>query len=278
VTRALALAALLSLAAAPAAAGESACWFENNVLVVPAEVAGVAGDYILDTATPQTVLADTQAQAAGHDGTSLTAEVRLAGLRLTDRAVAVAGLDLRTGALPTPVAGVIGADVLKGFVLDVSFRPCRVGLSRPGGAPRFGRAQRLPIAWIAGRPTVRAGAADGPRAILAPFAPATGGDTAVRLSDSLAAAPGAAKPKELYPYGVLRPRLRALSFAGTLWQDLPAGLLKAEDPALAGEIGTPLLAAWRLRFDFPRGELLLAPNEKGPGKRRGPHRSPAPRR
>ena len=35
--------------------------------------------------------------------------------------------------------------------------------------------------------------------------------------------------------------------------------------ALSGEIGAPLLGAWRLRFDFPRGRLLLAPKQKGPG-------------
>jgi hypothetical protein len=279
VTRALPLAVLLSLAAGQACAGESACWFENNVLVVPAEVAGVAGDYILDTATPHTVLAETQAQTAGYEETSLRAEVRLAGLALKDRPVAVADLDLRTGALPTPIAGVIGADVLEGFVVDVSFRPCRVALWRPGQAPRFsGAAGRLPMQWIAGRPTVRSGAADGPRAFLGAFAPATGGDTAVRLSDALAAAPGAAKPKELYPYGVLRPKLRAFSFAGALWQDLPAGLVKAEDDGLAGEVGTPVLAHWQLRFDFPRGALLLRTNEKGPGQRQGPRRTSASRR
>ncbi len=270
-TRALALTALLSLAAAPAVAGESACWFENNVIVIPAEVGGVPGDYILDTATPHTILAESQAQTAGYVETALSTTVRLAGFTLKDRPVVVADQDLRTGALFSPIAGVIGADVLKGFVLDVSFRPCRVALWRPGQAPRFGRAaRRLPLRWIAGRPTITAAAADGPNAIRGAFAPAISADTAVRLSDGLAAAPGAKKPKELYPYGVLRPRLRAFSVAGTLWQNLPAGLIPAEDPALAGQIGTPVLAQWRLRFDLARDELLMAPNEKGPGERQGP--------
>jgi len=100
----------------------------------------------------------------------------------------------------------------------------------------------------------------------------------VRLSDGLAAAPGAARPKELYPYGVLRPRLRAFSFDDVLWQNLPAGLVTAEDPALVGQIGTPLLAAWRLRLDLARNELSLAPNEKGPGARRGLRRGGERRR
>jgi len=259
-------AALLALAAAtPAAAGQVACWFENNVVVVGAEVAGVAGDYILDTATPGTVLAETQAQTAGYAQTRITGEIRLGGLVLRDRPIAVADVDLRTGALPTPIAGVIGADVLAGRVVDVSFRPCRVAIWRPGQAPRFRAARRLPLAWIAGRPTVVAAAADGPHALRGAFAVGIGADTAVRLSDGLAAAPGAAKPKELYPYGILRPRLRAFSVADTLWQGLPAGLIPAEDPALAGQIGTPVLAAWRLRLDLAHDQLLLTPAKASDG-------------
>ena len=254
------LAALIALAATPAAAfaGEAACWFENGVVVVGAEVMGVPGDYILDTATPHTQLADSQAQTAGFAETALVGEVRLAGVVARDRPVAVAALDLRTGALPTPIAGVIGADVLRGYVLDVSFAPCRVTLRPAGRAPPFPAASVLPIRWVAERPVVAAAVADGPHAFAGEFTPATGGDTGVRLSDAFARAPGAAKPKELYPYGVLRPRLRAFSFAGGLSENLPAGLIKAEDPGLSGEIGAPLLSRYRLRFDFPAGRLLLA--------------------
>jgi len=122
VTRAaLSLSALLALSATPALAGEAACWFENGVVVVGAEVMGVPGDYILDTATPHTQLADSQAQTAGFAEAALVGEVRLAGVVAKGRPVAVEVLDLRTGALPTAIAGVIGADVLKDYVLDVSF-------------------------------------------------------------------------------------------------------------------------------------------------------------
>ena len=254
-----ALFALLALAAAPAVAGEAACWFENGVVVVGAEVMGVPGDYILDTATPHTQLADSQAQTAGFAETALTGEVRLAGIIAKDRAVAVAVLDLRTGALPTPIAGVIGADVLRDYIVDVNFTPCRVALRPAGQAPRFPVGQTLAMRWVAERPVVNAAVADGPHAMTGTFAPATGSDTAVRLSDAVARAPGAGKTKELYPYGVLFPRLRALSFAGALSENLPAGLLKAENPGLTGEIGAPLLSHYRLRFDFPAGHLHLAP-------------------
>jgi hypothetical protein len=254
----LALSALLALAATPALAGEAACWFEGGVVVVAAEVMGVPGDYILDTATPHTQLADSQAQTAGFAETALVGEIRLAGVVATGRPVAVEVLDLRTGALLTPIAGVIGADVLKDYVVDVSFAPCRVTLSPAGHAPRFGAARSLPMGWVADRPVVAAAVADGSRAVSGAFAPATGADTGLRLSDAVVAAVAhAAKPKELYPYGVYRPRLRALSFAGMLTENLPAGLIEAEDPALAGQIGAPLLSHYRLRFDFPAGRLLL---------------------
>jgi hypothetical protein len=255
----LIVAAVLAAAASPAAAGETACWFDQDVVVVPAEVLGVAGDYVLDTATPHTQLADTQAQGAGFTASALRGEVRLAGLTLRGRPVQVAKLDLRTGAHPTPIAGVIGADLLKAFVVDVSVSPCRVGVWRPGRAPRFSQAKVLPLRWIAGVPTAQAGVSDGPHAWRGDFALATGAATPVRIADALAAAPGVSRPKEVYPYGVVRPRLRALSFAGTLFEDVPAGLLATGDPALAGRIGAPVLAAWRVRFDFPRGRLRLAP-------------------
>jgi hypothetical protein len=258
VTRTLfALAACLTLAGSPVRAGEAACWFENGVVVVPAEVAGVAGDYILDTAAPQTVLADSQAQGAGYAETALTGDIVLAGQRIAGLPMLVQGIDVRTGLFPTPIAGIIGADALKAYVVDVSFAPCRVALHAPGRAPAFGRATALPMLWIAGRPAIAATASDGPHLARGDYALATGSDTAVRISDALGRVQGAGKPRELYPYGVLRPRLRALSLAGQIAEQLPAGLIKSEDPALAGEIGAPLLWAWRVRFDFPAGRLLL---------------------
>lgn len=256
---ALALFALLTLAGAPARAAEIACWFENGVVVVPAQVLGIAGDFILDTATPHTQLAETQAQEAGFAETTLLGEVRLAGLRLPGQAVAVAKLDLRAGALPTPIAGVIGADMLRPYVLDVSFAPCRVALSLPGRAPRFRARTSLPMAWVADRPVVEATVSDGDKTRTGSFAPGIGADRAVRLSDAAASAPGAAKLNELYPYGVLQPRLKRLAFAGEVAEDLASGLMGAEDPALVGQIGAPYLARYRLRFDFPAGRLLLAP-------------------
>jgi hypothetical protein len=257
--------ALVSLACVPVARAATArCWYENQVIVIGAQVMGVAGDYILDPATPRTVLADSQAEAAGFAETALKGPVRLAGVTRRYIAVAVERLDLRTGGLPTPVTGVIGADVLKGLVLDVDFRPCRIRLSPPGKAGAFRALRTLPLAWAAGRPVVQAAVSDGPHAAAGGFSLGVGADTAVRVSDAGAVVPGAAKPKEAYPYGVLRPRLRAFSFAGGLVENLPAGLIAAEDPALVGQIGAPLLSRFRLRLDLASEQLMLAAPLKPP--------------
>ena len=249
-----------------ARASESRCWYEAGVVVAPAEVMGVAGDYVLDTGAPRTLLADTQAQGAGFAETALAGEVRLAGMEVRRQPVTVAKLDARLAALPTPVAGVIGADVLSRYVLDVSFAPCRIGLWRPGQAPRLGRAAGVPIAWRSGRPVAAAATADGARALAGDFVLSTGSDTPVRLRDDLADAPGAVSRAELYPYGALRPRVRALSFAGELFEFPKSGLTPKAELDAAGEIGAPVLARFRLRFDFPRGLLWLA-KEKGPPDR-----------
>lgn len=250
---------LQALAAAPARAGESPCWMDRGVLVVAAEVAGVAGDYILDTGSPTTLMHDTRAQAEGFTVDAFRAQVRLAGLRLTDRPVAVADLDARTRAFPTPIAGVIGADLLQDYVLDVSFSPCRVRLWPRGRAPRLKGAVTRPLILAEGRPMLVGGIADGADARLGGLVLATGADAPARIADDQAAAPGPAEA--LRPYGLKRPRLRALSLMGELWENLPAGLVSRQDlPADAlGEVGPGVLSHWRLRFDFPGRRLRVTP-------------------
>lgn len=247
----------LSLAAAPALAGEIACRFDAGVVVVPAMVAGIAGDYILDTGSARTQLHDTAARAEGIEGDAVTGDVVVAGVRLTARPLTVADLDVRTWNLPTAVVGVIGADVLQGFVVDVDFRPCRVRLSPPGAAPAFaGRA--LDLAWDLGRPTAEASVSDDRHELTGPFVLATGGNVPVRLADDLAQASGAPRMDELYPQGIWLARLPQVRFAGALSRDVAAGLMKPEGEA-AGVLGGAVLAHFRLRFDFPAGRLVVAP-------------------
>ncbi|MDZ4376448.1 MAG: hypothetical protein U1C74_34110, partial [Phenylobacterium sp.] len=152
---------------------------------------------------------------------------------------------------------VIGADVLRGFVVDVSFAPCRVRLSRPGTAPPF-QGATLPLVWLQGRPAAEAEVSDDIRAIRGRFVIATGANAPVRLADDIAQTPGAARPDELYPQGVWLARLPQVRFAGAVGRDVAAGLMKPDGDA-AGVLGGAVLAHFRLRFDFPANRLVVQP-------------------
>lgn len=255
--------AAAALVAGPARAGEIGCWFEEGALVVPAVVAGAAGDYILDTGAPRTLLHETRAQAEGYAETQLSGEVRVAGMALSGRPIAVESLDARTYAHPTPIAGVIGADVLSGFVLDVSYAPCRVALHRPGLAPPMRGGVTMPLSRFGPLPLADGSLTDGRSGARGPWIVAVSQALPARLNDAVASAPGAAKPEELYPGGVWTAELAGLAFAGEAVQGARVGLLRqAEAGGALGAIGSPVLSRWRIRFDFPRGRLIL--EEQGP--------------
>ena len=244
--------ALTALWLVPAPANAAACWFEHGVVVVPARIGGVAGDYILDTGGAATQLHETRAQMENLPP-AFRAEVRIDGVRMAERPIVVVDLDARTYAFPTPIAGVIGADVLSAYVVDVRFAPCRVEIRRR--ATRFGAAKTLPMRMAGGLPVVEAAVADGSRTAVGGFVVSTGLDSAVRLDEAVASVPGAAA-QDVAPYGPRRARLRALSFAGELFENLPGGLRPPVEGAI-GVVGPPVLSRGRLRFDFPRGRLLL---------------------
>lgn len=248
---------LAVLVAGPACAGEAACRFERGVVVAPAVVAGIAGDYIIDTGTAQSALHETKAQAEGIAEADLTGDVQVAGMVVKGLALKVVDMDGRTWNLPTPVAGVIGADALKGFVLDVAYAPCGLRLSAVGKAPRF-KGRTLALGWDLGRPTVDAAVSDDDHRIAGRFVVATGANVPVRLADDLAQTPGATETKELYPEGVWMARLPELDFAGAMGRDVAAGLMKPEGDVV-GVLGGPVLAHFRLRFDFPRARLVVDP-------------------
>lgn len=249
---------LALLSSAPAHAAEIACRFEAGALIVPGVVAGIAGDYILDTGAARTALHETRAEAEGIAATAIVGDVSLAGMVVRALPLQVADLDVRTWNLSTPAAGVIGADALRGFVLDVSYAPCRVRLSAPGAAPRFvGRS--LDLGWDLGRPTAEASVSDDVHQVSGRFVIATGANVPVRLADDLAQTPGATRPDELYPEGVWLARLPQVDFAGATGRDVAAGLMKPEGDVV-GLLGGSVLAHFRLRFDFPARRLVVAPN------------------
>ena len=253
----LALSLALGLLPAPAArADEVACWFENGAVVVPAEVGGVAGDWLLDPSSPSTLLHETRARMEGLTGT-FVATAHVAGTSLTGLRVTVADLDGRAPGFPTPIAGVLGADLLGRVVVDLEFSPCRVRLSA-GPSRRPGRGARiLRLADRGGVPTLDAAVSDDRRARRGLFAIDFSSRAAVRLTG--ATFRPASKAASDAPRGKAPGRLRALSLDGELYEEQSAALAPELDPALAGALGTDLWSRWRVSLDIRRGRLLLSP-------------------
>lgn len=241
-------------AAGAARAGETACWFENGAVVVPAEIGGVAGDWLLDPSAPKTLLHETRAGMEALPP-AFTAPGRLAGERLAPVEVAVVDLDDRAPGFVTPIAGVIGADVLGRYVVDLQFTPCRLRLH--GQAPRVAAGRTWPVRMIGGVPAIAAAVSDDQRARPGRFAIGWSSRAAVRLKDarlSPAMADDDAAPRNVAPG-----RLRALSVGGFLYEEPTAAVAEDLDPALAGALGTDFWSRWRLRLDIAGRRLILSP-------------------
>jgi hypothetical protein len=246
--RAPALLLLLLLPAASSAwAGETACWFENGAVVAPAAIADMAGDYVIDLSAPRTLLHETKAQMNGYAETDLTLPVRLAGQRVAAAPVVVKDLDYRGVGFVTPIAGVIGADILDRYVLTLDFVPCRLRLEPLGqGYATTGRS--LAVTMVNGVPTVPAAASSGDKGVSGAFALDTASNGGVR-------ARGAADAPRQKPAGILR----GLSWNGRLIENVPAVAAGELPDGVVGALGVRVLSAYRLRLDPAAGRLWLAP-------------------
>jgi hypothetical protein len=238
----LALASLvLTLAAGAARAGDSVCWIQNGVLLVPAVVAGIDSVFILDTGAPHSQLDATQASEVDIGAAETTGDVRFAERTFPTVRMRVLALDDRTRTFPIPIGGVLGADVLAGQVLEVRPNPCRVRISPSAGA--LARAG-MPMTLVDGVPYVRAAASDGARGALGLFGIDTGSPAPVVLDDPSLIADG---------------RLRGLSMDGRLFEAQAAIARPKSDDGAIGAIGEPIWARFAIRLDFGRKTLSLQP-------------------
>ena len=236
----LALASLLiGLAAGGAEAGESVCWIQNGVLLVPAVAAGVNGVFILDTGAAHSQLDATQASEVDIADPAVTADVRLANRRFSAVSMQVVALDDRTRAFPTPISGVLGADVLAGQVLAVRPSPCRLSLtpSRPG------LRRGLPVTLRNGAPFIQAGVSDGMHTATGAFRIDTGSPAGAAIAGGPVTAPNH--------------RLRALSFGGQLFEDVTALSGAEAGDGASGTLGEPIWSRFILRLDFGNRTLGL---------------------
>ena len=256
---------VLAAGAAPAWAGETQCWRENGALVVPAALGDVTGDFILDLSAPRSQVHNTRAQGDGEDGPTLTGAFALAGVRMRRVTFEVADLDARSWGFPTNINGVIGADVLAGYVIDIRYAPCRITLR--GRAPRLAGGMELPLKLLAGVPTVRAGVSDGQTSLTGAFGIDTS-SAGVRIAERTAhlshTLEGLDAASRADPPG----RLRALSLNGVLIADTPAALDPEAPTEILGVIGNDVWSRYDVRVDLRRGRLVLLPALHGAGPAR----------
>ncbi len=244
-------------ASAQARAGETQCWYEKGAIVVAAAAGDISGDFIFDLSAPHSELHVTRAQGAGYDQDVVRAPLRLAGERIAAADFQVADLDGQSWGFPTSINGVIGADVLKDYVVDIQYRPCRLALWRRR-APAFAASRTLPLRWVAGAPALRATASDGITTLPGWYALDTA-SAGARIAAGRAVL--SRSPKGVDPASRSTPpaRLRALSVGEIFVENLPAGLEPDAPKALAGSIGNVVWDRYRLRADLQRGKLELSP-------------------
>ena len=256
----LALAAVVASAGA-ARAGETRCWMDRGVLVVPAAFGDVAGDFILDLSAPGACCMSTGAQCDGietpqshghaapgqrdHPGAPAGRRPRRAHPGACPPTIIGAHRRGRAGRLrrrpplrPLPRARCGGA----GAAVRMRRDACRS--RRPTACRRSWRRSRTGVAALAGRFAIDTGTA-GVRlsAHVAALSrtPAQGVDPALARLDPPA-------------------RLDALGLAGEARRRLPAAL---EDDLPAGALGGIGTAAWS-RYDVrhrprPRPAAARAP-------------------
>jgi len=268
-TTVIALSAVFSIVGLDqSAAGETTCWFENGAVVIPAEVAGIAGDYVIDPSTPITLLHNTRAEQAGYGQSELIAEVRLAGRSRTAVAVRVVDLDERGYGFVTPIAGVIGADTLAGQVVWLDFSPCRLRLEAAGwGGPARPGDTVLQLTMRAGLPAVGAAASDDRRAKDGLFAIDWGSAGMVRISEARARVLPTVVGSDYARRDLAPARLRALSLADRLDEQVSAGLISGLDEAYLGTLGVDYWSRWTVRLDLAEGRLILSdPDSPPPGR------------
>jgi hypothetical protein len=245
------------LAAGAARAGETKCWFEHGAVVVPAAFADIAGDFILDLSAPRSQLHATIALAHGIVAATPRGDLALAGVTIGDFPMQVEDLDARGQPFVTSIAGILGADIARRFVIEIGFSPCRVTLHRRAGRPPSGTAF-LTIHWIGDVPAVQASACDSHRCESGLFSIDTASQ-GVRL----AGAELSRRPAGVDAASRSDPpaRLRALSLGDRLFEQTPAGLMDpSPSPELAGAIGDAVWSQYDLILDARSGRLELAPS------------------
>ena len=121
---------------------------------------------------------------------------------------------------------------------------------------RASRQVVLPVEWIDGLPTIAAAVSDGPTARSGAFAIDTASRAMARLSTREGRVAGALDVNARHKAPA---RLRALSIAGVLAENVPATLADDLPEGVTGTLGTGLWARHRLRLAADARSVAIAP-------------------
>ncbi|MBS0408542.1 MAG: hypothetical protein JSR86_01395 [Proteobacteria bacterium] len=245
--------------AGAARASEVQCWYENGAVVAPAAFGDMAGDFIIDTSAPRSLLLEDRAQADGIDTPSATLDLQFAGERLAGVEMPLTNLNERAVGFPTTINGVIGWDVLRRYRVEIRFSPCRLTLSRGGRRRPAAGAVRLALREADGAAAIAATAGDGTRVRRGLYAVDTASmGTRFSPDDTSFSPPLPSKVDPTWRFK-LPARIRVLEVDGLLFEKTPAGLLPKAPTGLSGAIGLAVWSRRSLTLDGPGGWLELGP-------------------
>ena len=240
-----ALAALSALAgpATAARAGATPCWIDHGAVVASAAFGDIAGDFIIDLSRPVSALHETRANQDGITGEFARAPLTFAGERIAELNMPVVDLDAQTRPFDTVINGVIGWDVLGRYAVELDLRRgrCRLTLTLPQRGVRR-RPNALRLVEISAAPALPAAVSDGVDAQTGRFRIDTAQE-AVQVAGARLSRPKEGKDASA-PV-----RLRAVSVAGVLVEQVPAAVMEPPDAGVTGSLG---LSVWRggvLRLD-----------------------------
>jgi PDZ domain len=254
-----------------------------NAVFVPVRIGqGRPLSWLLDTASPDTT-ADTAIYAQSSGGQAGSSPVlALPGIEIREAALNIRSFDSLGPWYGERVSGVVGDDVLDHLVVQLDYARRSIELYDPAAYTEPHHAEKLPIHWVDGLPTVRAAVRFGGRTVEGDFVLNTGGGAAVAVTPAFLAT------KRMYPYrGKTLPGTiftasgdEAVSLVRGEWLQLghsrvigpPVAIESAAAPpdagmrkpkgkdVLAGWIGGAILRKFELVLDFPKDRILFVPN------------------
>lgn len=260
--------------------------FVDGIILVRAVFGGTPGLWLLDSGYEYSLLDSTLAASAGI-AVSPPVQVAVPGGVVTQGWARSVNLDIGSqrhvadsiGVLPLqhlapivgrPIAGVLGHDFFEHFVVGIDYGAHSLALARPEQVMVPDRAVIVPVAIESGEPFVVATLWVNGRTVPAKLKLDTGSLSGLGLNGSFVA------QTRLFPDDWPRLPVEGIAMGGATrnfvgrLDSIGLGGVVMPGPVVgwsedltrvgdAGTIGAPLLARFRVTFDYPRRRILIVP-------------------